>query len=186
MGARAGLVVLLLVVVWLVVLVPVALRKLSERQLSASVDQFRHRARAIGRATPVAVPYVDPERRAWERARERSRAQRRRERRRRVLTTLLASFGASLVLGAIPALRPLWDLSLVAFLLSTGYVALLVRAERERVISAALAERAEKVVQIGEHRRFGERHRGVDADGRAIVGTLPPARPAFVVVDVQA
>jgi hypothetical protein len=183
------LVVLLLVVVWLVVLVPIALRKFSEWQVTASVAQFRLRTRAMGRACP-ATPHLDaetlpaseatldPEAEAHRKRRERERAKLRIARRRRTLLWLAGTLGASFVLGAIPPLRGLWDLSLATFLLATGYVALLVRIQRAAAAEAAATERAEKVVPL---------RRPADRDAMpGGVGTLPPARPAFVLVDVRA
>lgn len=192
------MVVLLLVVVWLVALVPVALRKFSEWQVTASVAEFRYRTRAMGRACPAAgpvgmpdvrsarpVPPVDPDELERLRRHQRARAAQQMARRRRALSVLTSVLGATFVLGAIPALRVLWDLSLVAFLLTTGYLALLVRFQRGRAVAAATSERDEKVVPIHAHRRHRDGVEGAAGEGRAIVGTLPPARPAFVLVDVH-
>lgn len=196
MGSRSGLVVLLLVVVWLVALVPVALRKFSEWRITASVAEFHHRSRAMGRARPVAAGNEGAAARAAERddpaeldrlrGRERARRRERVARRRRALRYLLVTLTSTFVLGAIPALRALWDLSLITFLMTTGYLALLVRVERERMSIAAESERAEKVVQMHAHRRGHEPDGAVEPVARHAVGVgvLPPARPAFVLVDM--
>ncbi|MDA8291930.1 MAG: hypothetical protein M0Z33_09675 [Actinomycetota bacterium] len=180
------MVVLLLVVVWLVALVPFALRRFSEWQLTASVTQFQdsagamRRARAVAQAPrPRSSEPPDPAMEAARQARERARATELVLRRRRVLTELTATFLGTLVLGAIPGLGILWDLSLVAFLATTGYVALLVRFRREAVARAAATERAEKVVPI----HLARRDRPV---GPTAPVSLPPARPSFVLVDVRA
>ncbi|MCU1492383.1 MAG: hypothetical protein JWO62_147 [Acidimicrobiaceae bacterium] len=97
---------------------------------------------------------------------------------------LSATLGGTFVLGAIPALRGLWDVSLAVFLLTTGYVALLIRFQQSAIAAAAASERAEKVVPIG--RRFDHGEAGDSPYGASGVGALPPARPAFVLVDVRA
>jgi len=128
------LVVLLLI--WAAALGPMVLRRLSERRLSSSVADFRNRTRRLEYAYPhlVAVTtatteggaqvatMMSEERRRAERVRNR----RRRERRRRTLSTLGSTLAATLVLGAIPGLHVLWDLSILSFLLTAGYVGLLV------------------------------------------------------------
>ncbi len=189
------MVVLLLVVVWLVALVPLALRWFSEWQLTASLSQFRDTAGAMRRvrpassAPPGAVPGGAPGEEDSQvlearRARERARAAELVARRRRVLTVLASSLLGTLVLGAIPGLGVLWDVSLVSFVATTGYVALLVRFRRAAVAQVVATERAAKVVSINSARR-----RDAGAAGAAGVTApmpLPPLRPAFVLVDVRA
>lgn len=198
------MVVFLLVVVWLVALVPVALRKLSEWQVTSSVARFRYRSRVMGRTFPL-VPYaaevpvaptparvraIDPEDAVRLRRERRARSARLVARRRKTLAWLCGAFVVTFLLGAVPALRVLWDLTLVVFLLATGYIALLVRFQRIAVAEAALEERAAKVVPIDAFP--GRRVQTVgpwstmrpDVAGPA--RALPPARPAFVLVDVRA
>jgi hypothetical protein len=78
-----------------------------------------------------------------------SRPSSRRERRRRVLIILAATVLGFFVLGAIPALRILWDASLLAFGVTAAYVALLIHFHR------LAAERAIKVVEMTERRGGG-------------------------------
>lgn len=181
---------LLLIVVWLVALVPLALRKLAERHVSSSVAQFHQSIRAIDRACPV-VPGTDrvaggrgalapdPAEVARRQRRERELTRARTARRRRTLVSLAGATGGAFVLGAIPALRPLWYLALVTFLLTAAYVALLVWLQRMAAEAAADSERAIKVVPIGRH--FGERH----PESGPAVGLHRPLRPAFVLVDAR-
>ena len=198
------MVVLLLVVVWLVALVPVALRKLSEWQVTSSVARFRYRSRVMGRTFPL-VPYsaevpvaptpararaIDPEDAARLRRERRARSARLVVRRRKTLARLCGAFVVTFLLGAVPVLRVLWDLSLVVFLLATGYLALLVWFQRIAVAEAASLERAAKVVPIYASTRRRVRTAGPWSTMRPDVArpasTLPPARPAFVLVDVRA
>lgn len=181
------MVVLLLVVVWLVALVPVALRRFSEWQLTASLHHFQDSAGAMRRARPVTSGVgpsrpvaVNPALEAARRARERARSAALMARRRRVLVVLVSVLAGSLVLGALPSLSALWDLSLVAFAATSGYVAILVRVHREGVARAAASERREKVVSIHSSRRSAA------AGALEAPSPLPPARPAFVLVDVRA
>jgi len=184
------LVVLLLVVVWLVALVPFALRRFSEWQLTSSLTQFRDSAGAMRRARPATGSDVDPaldvDPRIVERRRERERARAAElvARRRRVLAVLCSTFLGTLVLGAIPGLGVLWDISLLAFAATTGYVALLVRLRREAVARAAASERAEKVVPI--HSALRRDAGAPAAAGVHFPAMLPPVRPAFVLVDIRA
>jgi len=191
------LVVLLLVVVWLVALVPVALRKLSEWQVTASVARFRHQRRVMSKSLaypppPVGVRALPVPRQvvgtgktqsAWAQHRGRERSARLVARRRRVLARLTASLALTLVLGAVPALRFLWDLSLVSFFLTSGYIALLVRVQQLAIAEAAESERAEKVVSI--HARAGRVEGSAAAYGSfGHSGSPGQARPAYVLVDV--
>ena len=72
-----------------------------------------------------------------------------RARRRRVLIILAGAVLGFFVLGAIPALRVLWDASLLAFGVTAAYVALLIHFHRRA------AERAIKVVEMSERRGAG-------------------------------
>ena len=176
------MIVLVLVLVWMAALLPIALKKRSEWDLSSSITQFRHRRRALDRFAPVTNPAAagprgvttttSPRRDARD-ARDargervaRARRQALRQRRRRTLAVLVGTFGGSLVLGAIPALRPLWDLTLVAALATVGYLAALVYVRR---LEELAAERDRKVVELAARARQS-----------AIVPVQP--RPPFVIV----
>jgi hypothetical protein len=62
------------------------------------------------------------------------------QRRRQVLATLAGGLVLTFLFGLVPALRPMWDVSLLLLALTAGYVALLIHFRRVAV------ERAEKVV----------------------------------------
>jgi len=191
-------IVVILMLVWLVALLPLALRKLSEWQLSSSVSQFDHRTRLLrrtypamarraaegaGHATagraPQGAPAPDggarqpaaaspPARRA-----ARERARQRLARRRRTLAVLACTALGTFVLGAIPALRALWDLTVVDLLLTAGFVALLVHFRRLETTS-------------GEHRDAAIPLRVVEGGRQpATITPLPPARPAFVILEAM-
>ncbi len=183
------MVALVLVLIWVVALVPFALRKRAEWALSSSVDRFRDSTGRLRRIYPhlVAVatergdaPWVArPPLAGSYRPPSRARLAERRARRRRTLTLLGCATAGTFVLGAIPALRVLWDLSLVALVLGAGYVAALVHFAR---LEAFAAERARKVVPL---QPVGANHRPVEqyaAAGGQVVAMLP-VRPAFVLVD---
>ena len=143
------MVLLILAVVWAMVLVPPALRARAEGRPADSISHFRRQLSTLqrteprwgrsgsamaGRQSPVAVA-APPARHARSpmRATPQSSAQ---KRRRDILVGLLAAMVISLVLGAVPSLRVLWIVHVLADVLFVGYVALLVRmrnavAERE-------------------------------------------------------
>lgn len=170
------MIVLVLVLVWVAALLPIALKKRSEWDLSSSISQFRHRRRALDRFTPVTAPAAagrpggtapaTPRRDARSERAARARRQALRQRRRRTLGTLAGTFAGSLVLGAVPALRPLWDLALVVGLATVGYLAALVYFRR---LEELAAERDRKVVELAARARQS-----------AIVPVRP--RPPFVIV----
>lgn len=66
-------------------------------------------------------------------------------RRRRTIASLVASLIGSVVLGAIPPLRTLWDLSAVVACALAGYLILLARVTR---LEANATERREKVIVL--------------------------------------
>jgi len=78
-------------------------------------------------------------------------------RRRRVLVVLVATVLGFFLLGIIPALRILWDASLLAFGLTAAYLALLIHFHRRAV------ERDIKVIDL--RRRRGDPGVGVPATG---------------------
>jgi hypothetical protein len=161
-------VIAVLAVIWVIALTPMMLRKLSERRFSNSVDSFHRQLRGMRRAYPrLAASAVDPmalsmapmadtgvrASSAWAGApRSEVFARRRRPpsqsaRRRRVLLVLVATMLGFLLLGMIPGLKTLWDLSLLAFAATAGYVAMLIHIHRRAV------EREVKVVDIQERLR---------------------------------
>ncbi len=164
------MVIAVLAVIWLVALTPVMLRKLSERRFSNSVDSFHRQLRGMRRAYPrLAASAGDPqavlcmasmagtsagaasEAIKTTRSEVPQRSSRRptgqSARRRRVMIVLIATTLGFFLLGMIPTLRVLWDLSLLAFAVTAGYVALLIHMHRRAV------EREAKVVDIQERLR---------------------------------
>ncbi len=186
------MIVLILVLVWVAALLPIALKKRSEWELSTSISQFRQRRQRLvryrehgdpgsagaaggqwggsaARSSPgdgnrwsAPAPMGGADRRA---ARARRRALQ--ARRRRTLGALVATMAATLVLGAVPALRPLWDLTLVATLALVAYVAALVWFRRAALMAV---ERERNVIELAARARQS-----------AIVPLRP--RPPFVIVE---
>ena len=162
------MVIAVLAVIWVIALTPMMLRKLSERRFSNSVDTFHRQLRGMRRAYPrLAASAVDPDMAlfsapmtgngAQESSVTSSRALRsevftrpsrrpapQSARRRRVLLVLMATTLGFFLLGTIPDMKVLWDLSLLAFATTAGYLALLIHIHR-RVV-----ERDVKVVDIQE------------------------------------
>ncbi len=162
------MVIAVLAVIWVIALTPMALRKLSERRFSNSVDSFHRQLRGMRRAYPrlaasASVPEmvlftapmtgsgaqessVAPSR--TPRSEVFMRPSRRpappSARRRHVLLVLVATMLGFFLLGIIPDLKVLWDLSLLAFAATAGYLALLIHIHRRAV------EREVKVVDIQE------------------------------------
>jgi len=161
-------VIAVLAVIWVIALTPMMLRKLSERRFSNSVDSFHRQLRGMRRAYPrLAASAADPEmalsvaqmtdtsaRASFgtaSRVQQSESADRRARRpaplsvrRRRVLLVLVAAMLGFFLLGLIPALNVLWDLSLLAFAATACYLALLIHVHRSAV------EREVKVVDIQE------------------------------------
>jgi hypothetical protein len=141
------LVLLVLAIVWAIVLLPPALRARAEGRPADSILHFRTQLTTLQKTGPrrgrhsSALPSTSAA--ATLQAREIARSSgpsRVQKRRRDILVGLMAAMGISLVLGAIPALRILLLVHVLADALFVGYVALLVRmrnvvAEREMKLS---------------------------------------------------
>jgi len=165
-------VIAVLAVIWVMALTPMMLRKLSERRFSNSVDSFHRQLRGMRRAYPrLAAGAVDPEMAlsaaatanngvwasspvtpsrmprsdALEHLPRRLAPQS--ARRRRVLLVLVTTMLGFFLLGMVPGWRVLWDLALLAFAATAGYLALLIHIHRRAV------ERDVKVVDIQERLR---------------------------------
>ncbi|MGD1011601.1 MAG: hypothetical protein ABR925_03580 [Acidimicrobiales bacterium] len=165
-------IIAVLAVIWLIALTPMILRKLSEHQFSTSVNAFHRQLRGIRRvhpqlppsaldfemppsaapiadedqessmmvsSTPVAGSYGRPTRHPTPQL----------ARRRRVLAVLVATMLGLFLLGIIPGLAVLWDISLLAFGITAAYLALLIHFHRCAV------ERESKVVDIQDRRTTG-------------------------------
>jgi hypothetical protein len=184
-----------LVLIWVVALAPIAYRRYAERQASTSVDRFRQRLRKVRHAYPaVGMTEMDfghrprvNRRLAMQAqiARSRARLHERRMRRRRVLAGLLVVVVGTLVLGAVPALRVLWLVSLAVGLVTVGFMALLVSIARSEALEL---ERMRKIVPFGEHETpvFEERAMVAVGGNLGSMFAAPlPQRPAFVVLESQ-
>jgi Flp pilus assembly protein TadB len=132
------MVFVILALVWVAVLVPQTLRNRAEDRPTDSIRAFRRQLAVLGRTAPgdggptlALVPSSGA-------ARARGQARRRR---RAVLRALLVAMAATLVLGLVPALRPLLVVHVVLDGLCVAYVALLVRRRRA-------AEQARRVVEL--------------------------------------
>jgi hypothetical protein len=181
-------IVLLLLVIWVAALAPFVLRKLSEHQLTSSVSRFGHLAGMIGRGSsradePALVerPGRNPE---HERRLRNKRARIRRQRRRRALAGLAGIGAFSLLFGAIPALRALWDVTIADVLLTACYLAALAYLtrletfEREREAIRNVYPIAPRPGDLPEARAYAV------AGGRASAMPRPVAlRPAFRIVE---
>ena len=184
------MVIAVLAVIWVIALTPMMLRKLSERRFSNSVDSFHRQLRGMRRAYPrlaagalnpemalctdptadtgtresSVTPATTPRSEVFERPSRRSAPQA--ARRRRVLLVLVATMVGFSLLGMIPVLKVLWDLSLLAFAATAGYLALLIHIHRRAV------EREVKVVDIQELR--GKKTADVPASTVTTVGRYVP------------
>ncbi len=181
------MVIAVLAVIWVIALTPMMLRKLSERRFSNSVDSFHRQLRGMRRAYPrLAASAVDPEMAlsaattanngVWasspvtpsrmsrsdvlERLPRRLAPQS--ARRRRVLLVLVTAMLGFFLLGMVPGWKVLWDLALLAFAATAGYLALLIHIHRRAV------ERDVKVVDLQERLR--------NQNAEAIASTVMPVR----------
>jgi hypothetical protein len=192
------MIVLVLVVIWLCALAPFVLRRLSEHQLTASISQFRHLTGMFGGRQPSNswsdegwVPARPLERSADEARRaSRQRARVRRLRRRRALTGLIGCGAFTLVFGAIPALRALWDLTVVDLLLTVGYLYLLARCTKLESFEAERRAMRNVVPLSTRQSGHSERRSSLRQPAFAAVGgsgtALPvpiQLRPAFRIVE---
>lgn len=164
------MVIAVLAVIWLIALTPMILRKLSEHQFSTSVNSFHRQLRGMRRVHPqLAASALDFEiapcaalmdddadqgssalGSSPQRAESSGRPARcptpQLARQRRVLAVLVATMLGLFLLGVIPGLAVLWDLSLLTFGVTAGYLALLIHFHRCAV------EREVKVVNIQDRR----------------------------------
>lgn len=141
---------ILLAAIWAAFLLPPILRARSQNRPSGSISDFRRQLRVLGRTSPAALnalgsrpPIGSPPVRPLSvvgpggPARPRLAASRRSVKRRRdVFFGLLVVMAGSLLLGALPPLRVLWAVHVLADLLFAAYVGALIylrnlAAERE-------------------------------------------------------
>ncbi len=153
------MILVVLALIWVLALTPTLLRKLSERESTYSVAKFHRSLRVMRRAYPGMAAaaqqggVVTPARPQPHMARPAGPSARRR---RQVLTILGGTLVGTLLLGLIPGLGILWDVSLLTLALTAGYVALLIHFRRVAV------ERSRKVVVLREQPLAGGAHHGLD------------------------
>jgi hypothetical protein len=180
-----------LALIWVVALTPIALRKLREREGSYSVARFQGGLRAMRRAFPrdvatagaggmgllggqsmarrvgmppasrPALPVTPAEGTRARSAGPVRTAGPSARRRRQVLAYLGCGLVLSFLFGIVPALRLLWDVSLLLLALTAAYLALLIHFRR------LADERAEKVVFLEQ------------PAGAPITAPLPKIQPYY-------
>ena len=136
------MVLLFLAAVWALVLIPPLFRGRVEGRSADSIGDFRRQLHVLQRTGPTAFGPPGPARFSGStasamvapfrgpgapRSPQSLRRQRTLKRRRDVLLGLIGTTAGSLLLGAIPAFRILWLVTLISAGLLVGYVALLVR-----------------------------------------------------------
>jgi hypothetical protein len=177
--------VVVLLIVWVVALLPFALRKRHEWVRGGSIDRFGEQRRAFrNRYATYAVPVtpagrsVEEENLAALEARrdalraERQRIRRLRARRRVVLTRLCLAVIGSFVLGAIPPLHSLWDISFVGMFAAIAYAAAIVRLARDEEFRLNRPVHPVVAPPVRQEARPG-----------GVVVPLRQVRPAFVIVE---
>jgi ABC-type multidrug transport system fused ATPase/permease subunit len=186
------MIVMVLALIWLVALVPFLLRRVSEHQLAASVSKFRSATgnlkktcsavatiRGVGQRTSTA-PVPPPRSEAERRKRELERAQWRIARRRQLLARLVIGTGTTLILGALPHLHVLWDLSIVGIVLTGCYVSALAYLAHQPKDLMEIRQPLERVHQKVTHPR--ERLVAVGGGIEPVIVPMLPRRPSFVIV----
>jgi len=186
------MVVLVLVLIWLVVVLPIAVRKLSEFQLVSSVARFHHQTELLGRVHEnfvgsargsdgrrAGAPPLDDAQLAAVRAVQ-TRIDERRSRRREALLLLGSGILSTLLIGAVPSLRAFWVVAVLLATVTGVYLAMLVRCATAEALAA---ERARKIVvmPVTADEAGAELERRVFATGNGGLAVVPesvePARP---------
>jgi hypothetical protein len=180
------MVLLVLVLIWLVVTLPIAVRKFSEFQLMSSVARFQHQTEMLGRThvkfvgAGVRAPGSPPRAPVRE---IRARIEVQRTRRRETLLLLGSGICSTLLIGEVPELRAFWVVAVLLATITGVYLALLVRCA---AAESAAAERARKVVALSVGPRnalFEQERRVIAAGGGGHVVVAPDAefsRPHLV------
>lgn len=182
---------LVLGLVWVIVLVPIALRKNAERRLGSPLGMFSSLAVRLKATMSVPKLLAQPvlpvaeqrspmtnEERALAARRERARLQRRFARRRQIVARFCAATVALVVVGIIPPLHVMLYLAAMVGLLTGAYLALVAHVAR---IERLADERARKVVQLP----LSSGGTQAPSVGYAVMGgpAPMPIRPSFVIVD---
>ena len=157
------MIVLILVLIWLVVLAPAIIHKLSSTDVFASILRFNADTRLLrkilGHREDV-IPVISGPRnssdlshrelalRNAEIARRRKEHQRTLARRRRAVGTLIAGLFGTLIIGVVPKLHVVLLLTAILAVAIVGYLTMLARVTRATRHAANLAERRVKVVEL--------------------------------------
>ena len=158
-------------IMWAAFLIPMAVRR---RSMSASVSDFERRMEFLAHAEVNGTPgrwIVTPRKGA----RFIGDAQRRRvriiERRRRILVFLLETVGVTALIGLVPPLHAVWNVTVAAVILLGAYVWMLLsmkgrgrstEVDRARPTSDRAAALAARYVIEGMNGRARERFNGLD------------------------
>lgn len=130
------MIVMAFVLIWLLVLIPLALRRHSEHHLASSVARFRHQRKLLERAYANHANNRDPQqtnvvgRIGEQRVQTRRALDERvsiRQRRRLSLGVLATAFSLTLMIGFVPALRVFFAVAIVLAVLLVTYLVLLAR-----------------------------------------------------------
>jgi membrane protein implicated in regulation of membrane protease activity len=164
--------VAVLVVVWIVALLPMVVRRLSDRDFNAGIRAHHRLMRLSGRMGGVEEAGTSDGRLSASRPLSSARAvpatsPAMATRRRRVMSVLLASTVLLFLLGVIPGAHLLWDVALILLACTLAYVALLVHFNRLAI------EKAQKIVALETRRHATEtlqQRRQVVASGGSTVG----------------
>jgi hypothetical protein len=185
-----------LVVIWVIALTPFFFRRLTEHQFASSMSRFHSATRVLrhfsprpavtslsvlGSVTSSVDHHSAPRSAPSLRRRELERAQRQIARRRQLLGRLVGVTFTTLVFGCLPHLHVLWDLSIVAALLTGAYVVVLVHLARSPALSPPQRRMAQTFPVEPKERPY-ER---LAASGGGTPFTVPqmPRRPAFVLLE---
>ena len=134
---------LILALIWAAALLPPLVRSRLEGNPVDSVGRFRRHLRVLESTSPLANDlaqsaasnYGSSMPKAWAVEAQRLRRLRRRQ---QVAFILLATMATTLILGLIPALRPVLVLHVLADAAFVSYITLLVKARNEKLQSGAV------------------------------------------------
>jgi len=159
----ARVIVLILVLIWLIVLAPAIIHKLSSTDIFSSILRFNadtrllrkilgHREDVIpvlsGTRNSSGLSHREHALRNAEIARRRKERQRTLARRRRVVGTLLIGLFGTMVIGALPKMHLVMVLTGIMAIALVGYLMMLARVTRATRHEAIAAERRIKVVEL--------------------------------------
>ena len=155
-----------LAIMWAAFLVPATLRR---RSTASSVDDFERRMEFLAHAEVNGTTgrwIVTPRKGARFVGDVERRRARVRDRRRRVLVFLIEAIGISFLIGLVPPLRVVWNVTLALVILLGAYVWMLISMKHRTVANPREAVRASRIP--GDHAAaFAARYVIEGANGRA-------------------